>query len=81
VSEEFTILCGWCHREVVSFVGPPAMVTVNTLAPGLDGNFWRICLSCYAELIKLIAERDWRSTPPDREPPRPGSFEFEIENP
>ena len=79
--EEFTIQCGWCHREIISFVQPPAMVTIQTLAPGLDGNFWRICLGCYGDLLKLIATRDWQSTAPDRDPPRPGTLEFEIENP
>lgn len=63
--EGFTVQCGWCHREVVSFVNPPAMIEV-TADPGIrhDEQFWRICLSCYAELIKLIAGLDWNSERP-----------------
>jgi len=61
-NEEFTVSCDWCHREVVSFVQPPAMVFITALAPLLDGSFWRICLPCYTELIKLIARLDWASS-------------------
>jgi len=55
---EFTIECGWCRREVVSFVAPPAMVEVMA-NPGHrdERQFWRICHFCYAELIKLVADR------------------------
>jgi len=66
MSEEFNLPCDWCHREVVSFVGPPAMIEMVVNLPFEQKSFYRICLDCYAELIKLIAVRDWRSVAPDR---------------
>ena len=57
-AEEFQTRCGWCDREVVSFVAPPAMVEVKANpSPGLTPSFWRICLDCFVELHKLIASR------------------------
>jgi len=65
--EAHTIMCDWCHREVISFVAPPAMIEV-TADPGVrhGKQFWRVCLPCYTDLIKLIATRDWQSTAPGR---------------
>jgi len=72
--EEFSLPCDWCHIEVVSFVGPPAMIEV-TANPGLrhPKQFWRICLPCYTEWIKLIARLDWLSTAPDRRTDAPAN--------
>ena len=56
--EGFSTQCDWCRREVINFVQPPAMIEV-VADPGLrhDKSFWRICLECYTELIRLIAQR------------------------
>jgi hypothetical protein len=64
-TEGFTVICGWCHRQVVNFVNPPAMIEI-VADPGIrhEKQFWRICLQCYTELIKLIAGLDWRSEKP-----------------
>jgi hypothetical protein len=55
--EEYETVCGWCQREVISFVAPPAMVDVHVDIPHTSHSVDRICLFCYAELIRLIAGR------------------------
>jgi len=56
--EYYSTLCGWCRREVINFVAPPAMVEVTHEPDGFHRkSVDRICLECYAELIKLIASR------------------------
>jgi len=51
----------------VSFVAPPFMIEVTADAGERHAKqFWRVCLPCYTDLIKLIATRDWQSTAPDR---------------
>jgi hypothetical protein len=49
--------CGWCRREVISFLAPPAMVEVTVDLDQIDQrrSFDRICLYCYTELVKLQA--------------------------
>lgn len=59
MSDDFTIVCGWCKIEVVSFVGPPAMVEVTVHDDVLDYNrFDRICSNCFTELVKLQSRLD-----------------------
>jgi hypothetical protein len=55
----FHTTCGWCRFEVINFVAPPAMVEVTHELPVrlVRKSVDRICLECYAELIKLIAAR------------------------
>jgi hypothetical protein len=55
--QEAQTVCGWCQREVISFVAPPAMVDVHVDIPHASHSVDRICLFCYAELIRLIAGR------------------------
>lgn len=64
--EGFTAECDWCHREVVNFVQPPAMVKVTAdPGEGHDKSAWWICSECFVALIRTAAGRDWRSKAPD----------------
>ena len=48
--------CGWCKRELVSFVAPPAMVEIrHDFDDGELHSVDHICLYCYTELVKFIA--------------------------
>jgi hypothetical protein len=56
---EFTVLCSWCRREVISFVAPPAMIEVTIDSDWMAGlkSVDRICALCHIELVKLIAQQ------------------------
>lgn len=57
-TDDFSVLCAWCEKEVVSFVAPPAMVEVTAqVQDDPRRHLWRICLFCYGDMIKLIAAR------------------------
>lgn len=50
-----TAKCDWCHRQVVSYAGEPSMVMVTHRPDHIrHGTRDRVCLDCYAELIKFI---------------------------
>lgn len=56
--QEFSTPCGWCRREVISFVAPPAMVEVTSMPDGEHRQtIDRICLYCYTEHVKFVANR------------------------
>jgi len=58
MKETFSVQCDWCRRDVISFVNPPAMVGVLTLPDGEPRQtIARICLYCYTELVKFIANQ------------------------
>lgn len=55
---EFSTQCDWCRREVISFVAPPAMVEVTSMPDDEHRRTVdRICLYCYAEHLKFVANR------------------------
>lgn len=54
---EFTAACGWCRREVINFVAPPAMVEVTIeVEYDVHRSVDRICSFCYSELLKLQSQ-------------------------
>ena len=57
-AETFTTACGWCRRKVISFAAPPAMVEVTSMPDGEQRqSVDHICLYCYAEHVKFVANR------------------------
>ena len=51
--------CDWCKRDTRSLADPPAMIKVDATAPWTEPQYrWMVCLDCFAEWIKFIAQRD-----------------------
>lgn len=54
----YTGTCGWCGRDTVCSVGEPFMVEVSHKPLHIrQGTRDRVCLECYGDFIKFIAER------------------------
>lgn len=57
--DHFTEHCGFCDRDIISFVQPPTMceVTVKSNDGTLDATYGDVCLSCAIEVLKTMGSQ------------------------